>query len=228
MIIAHRGVFHNPTVPENSLPAFQKAIDEKIPFELDVQLTKDDVIVIFHDKNLKRMTGIDKKLVDCTYDELKNYYLFDTKEKIPTLEEVLLLNHDQVFMDIEIKSPKNISETCECVCSLLKDYYNYSLKSFNPKVCRYLKKHYPSLNVGYLISDIYPKKIYSILLPTHFMIHYSKADFLSIRKNLFSKKKYQKLKKKYPISLWTIKEKEEVLDDNLCYICNNLPYRKKK
>ena len=62
--IAHRGAFNNIDIPENSLLAFKKAIDMKWDIELDVQLTKDNVLVVFHDEDLKRMTGISKKICD--------------------------------------------------------------------------------------------------------------------------------------------------------------------
>ena len=56
--IAHRGVFNNTSIPENSMKAFQKAIDLNYSIELDIQFTKDFVLVVFHDDNLKRMTGV--------------------------------------------------------------------------------------------------------------------------------------------------------------------------
>ena len=89
--IAHRGAFNNIDIPENSLLAFKKAIDMKWDIELDVQLTKDNVLVVFHDEDLKRMTGISKKICDVDYSELQNYHLLDTKESIPTFLEVLKL-----------------------------------------------------------------------------------------------------------------------------------------
>ena len=59
-IIAHRGIFDNVLVVENTLPSFQAAIDLKIPFELDVQLTKDNRLVVFHDDTLKRLASSSK------------------------------------------------------------------------------------------------------------------------------------------------------------------------
>ena len=56
-IIAHRGIFNNIDIPENSMKAFEKALKLNYPIELDVQLTKDNVLVVLHDLSLKRMTG---------------------------------------------------------------------------------------------------------------------------------------------------------------------------
>ena len=83
-MIAHRGLFDNHSeAPENSLAAFRKAVDQGFGIELDVQLTKDGKLVVFHDFDLKRMCGIHKKLTELTYAELEQYSLKDSTEKIP-------------------------------------------------------------------------------------------------------------------------------------------------
>lgn len=69
--IAHRGL-HNEEFPENSMPAYQLAIDNNFNIEIDVHVTKDGHVVVFHDDNLKRVCGIDKLVKDCTLEELKN------------------------------------------------------------------------------------------------------------------------------------------------------------
>lgn len=69
--IAHRG-YHNMKlgIPENSLLAFERAISYDYAIELDVHLIKDGNVVVFHDDNLKRMTGVNKQIKNCTYHEL--------------------------------------------------------------------------------------------------------------------------------------------------------------
>ena len=65
MPIAHRGYFNNEAgIPENSLPAFQRAIKHGYSIELDVHLTKDEHVVVYHDNGLKRMNGVKKTLSD--------------------------------------------------------------------------------------------------------------------------------------------------------------------
>ena len=59
--IAHRGMFDNIKIPENSLSSFKKALKYNYSIELDIQLTKDNILVVFHDSNLKRMTGINMR-----------------------------------------------------------------------------------------------------------------------------------------------------------------------
>ena len=69
---AHRGLFdNNSEAPENSLAAFKKAVDAGYGIELDVQLSKDNQLVVFHDATLKRMCGVEGKVWDYTLEELK-------------------------------------------------------------------------------------------------------------------------------------------------------------
>ena len=68
---AHRGLFDNKSeAPENSLAAFRKAVEAGYGIELDVQLSKDKKLVVFHDATLKRMCGEKGNVWDYTLDEL--------------------------------------------------------------------------------------------------------------------------------------------------------------
>lgn len=93
-IWAHRGCC--TLYPENTLEAFRVAamLDSIKGIELDIQLTLDQQIVVFHDENLKRVTGIDKTVAECTLEEIKNINIpmHQGKDcKVPTLEEVLVM-----------------------------------------------------------------------------------------------------------------------------------------
>ncbi len=100
--VAHRG-FHGPGVPENSCAAFHAAIRNGYTIELDIHATKDDVLVVFHDDNLVRMTSYNKTIEDCTFTEIQDLVLDSTDEKIPALAEVLDSVNGQVGLLIEIK-----------------------------------------------------------------------------------------------------------------------------
>ena len=225
-IIAHRGVFDNKSVPENSMLSFMNAIKYNYPIELDVQLTKDNKLVVFHDDNLLRMTGYDKLLQEANYSEISNLKLLNANEKIPTFNEVLKLINNRVFLDIEVKNTKRVKETCDLLMKELINYSNYSIKSFNPFIVRFIKKNYPSVRCGYLISSKYNKLIL-FLCKSNFFIKYYMCDFLSLDKKLLKKDKFKNLSSKYPLQVWTIKKKEDVnYIDNVTYICNNLPFIK--
>lgn len=109
VVTAHRG--GAATAPENTLAAFQGAIEQGADWvELDVQQTADGVLVVMHDSSLKRTTGVDKECRDLTYDEiarLDNGSWFDPAfagERVCTLEEALLLCKGKVRVNVEVKS----------------------------------------------------------------------------------------------------------------------------
>ena len=68
LVFSHRGL-HDNIIPENSMPAFEKSIELGINIELDVQLTKDNKLIVFHDSNLKRLTNVDKNIKNCKYKD---------------------------------------------------------------------------------------------------------------------------------------------------------------
>lgn len=101
---AHRGLWNAAEgVPENSLPAFARAAEQGYAIELDIQITKDGRIVVFHDDTMKRMCGNEGKISDYTYEELQQFHLGDSTEKIPLLREVLQTVDGRVPLLIEIK-----------------------------------------------------------------------------------------------------------------------------
>lgn len=228
--IAHRGLFDNKKIPENSTLAFKKAIDKNIPIELDVQVTKDDVLVVFHDIDLSRLTNSNKLVKDLTYDELKKYCLLNSEEIIPTFKEVLKLINGKVLIDIEIKNTDTIEKIGTLLVSDLKNYSGtYMVKSFNPKIVRWFMKNYPSIPRGLLITDNYKNKFYDYLFTSRFMMLYCKPTFLAISKKILNTPKMQNYRKKYPVLVWTLDNIEEFnkyknFADS--YICNNLPYYK--
>ena len=99
--IAHRGC-HNKEISENSLESFKIAKNLKIAIEIDIHKLKDGNFAVFHDKNLKRMTGNDVLISSLTSQELQNYKLWDN-QKIPLLSDVLELINGEVPLLIELK-----------------------------------------------------------------------------------------------------------------------------
>jgi len=223
LLIAHRGIHNNIDIPENTLKAFKMAIKNNIDIEFDVQLTKDNVLIIFHDENLKRMTGIDKNIKDLTYNELKEIKLLNTNITIPTLNESLKVINGKVLLDIEIKDTKKIKIVCNKLIEQLENYNNpFIIKSFNPKIVRYINKKKKEYICGLLIKD----DLYNKLIGK-FIIKYCKPSFLAISKKYIDKNGINKYLKKYPLLVWTIVNKEEInkyndLTNN--FICNNLPF----
>lgn len=156
-IYAHRGFFNSAiNIPENSLPAFRRAKNACLGVELDVQLTKDKRLVVFHDDNLFRMCGVKGRVADFTYAELLNFRLANTPEIIPLLSDVLKIM-DGLGVVCEIKQQgkiKNIS-SCPYVCSIIDKYRgNIVVESFNPYIVRWFKQNRPDIIRGQLASSM--------------------------------------------------------------------------
>ena len=87
---AHRGLYDNHHgVPENSLPAFRAAVEKGYGVELDVQLSADGQVVVFHDDTLDRICGVHGKVIDYPLSELQQMKLLDTEETLPLFTDVL-------------------------------------------------------------------------------------------------------------------------------------------
>ena len=152
----------------------------------------------------------------------------NTKYKIPLFEEILKINNDKCLIDIEIKNTKRIKETIDELIKELTNYNNYIVKSFNPKIVRYIKKNYPNIKCGLLLKSKYKNKLLNIIAKTNFIIKYSKCDFIAISQKLLNSKKYQKKSSKIETLVWTITKIEDInYDNDITYICNNLPFVKK-
>ncbi|WP_100404195.1 glycerophosphodiester phosphodiesterase family protein [Bacillus solitudinis] len=160
--IAHRG-FHTETSPENSMPAFLRAVEEGFTIELDVRLTKDQQVVVFHDANLKRMTGLSKNVSECSYEEIQHLKLCYTKERIPLLEEVLEQINGKVPLLIEIKNKRRAGALERKTNELLQAYSgNYAIQSFNPFTLGWFKKNSPGVIRGLLVGDLTKEKTFSM------------------------------------------------------------------
>lgn len=157
--IAHRGL-HTDEMPENSLGAFQNAIDNGYPIELDVHLTCDGTVVVFHDDSLARVTNKDGYVKNLTKDTLKDYSLFGTKYTIPTFKEVLDLVDGQVPILIEVKNTGKVGELESALLKILKDYTGeYAIQSFNPYVLEWFKKNAPQIARGQLAGYFKGEKL---------------------------------------------------------------------
>lgn len=153
---AHRGLFTaDQSVPENSLPAFRAAVAAGYGVELDVQLTKDKVVVVFHDDDLKRVCGVDARVDAFTFDELQNMPLLNTVERMPTFADVLTMIDGKIPMIVELKSGGDWKTLCEKTRVLLAQYKgDYCVESFHPLLVRWFYQHAPQILRGQL-SEAY-------------------------------------------------------------------------
>lgn len=151
---AHRGLHTaDCAVPENSLAAFAAAAEAGYGIELDLQFSKDEQIVVFHDDTLQRVCGVERRVDEYTYAELCEFHLCRTGEKIPLFSEVLACVNGRVPLLVELKNgPKN-RLLCERSYAMLKKYKgDYCVESFQPVIVRWFKKNAPQVLRGQLSS----------------------------------------------------------------------------
>lgn len=184
---AHRGLFDNDAIPENSMPAFQRAVEYGYGIELDVRVTADGQVVVFHDDTLQRMCGVNKKIEKCTYEELSNYYLLNTECTIPLLSDVLRMIRGRVSIIVEIKTSSNIERICFCVYRLLAGYKGvYCVESFNPMILAWFRRYAPDimrgqLSMNYFKADTKGGPLTKLVLSNMLLNHQSRPHFIAYR-----------------------------------------------
>ncbi len=155
---AHRGLW-NEELPENSLAAFGRAAELGFAIELDVQLSRDGVVMVFHDYTLNRMCGVDAKLADRTAAELAAMSLGGTEQTVPTLREVLDVVSGRVPLLIELKGESGNTAVVPATLAVLEGYAGeWCMESFNPILLRAVKKAAPQVVRGLLSTDLIKEK----------------------------------------------------------------------
>ena len=153
---AHRGL-HNrdKSVPENSLEAFRLAAKEGYGIELDVRLTRDGKVVVFHDDTLERMCGVNARVDEKSYDELKALGLAGSCHRIPLFTDVLDVVKGRGPIIVEIKDGKKNRELCEKTYKILSNYTgDVCIESFNPFIVAWFRIHGRDLVRGQLACPI--------------------------------------------------------------------------
>ena len=171
---AHRGL-HDPEqgIPENSMAAFQRAIDYGFGAELDVHLMADGNLAVVHDSSLKRVCGADVLIEDLTFEELEDYPLMGTEEYIPLFREVLSLFEGKTPLVIELKAERgNANALTDAVMAELEGWKGiYCVESFHPAVLLRLKERYPHVLRGQLSQNfLRDSEVGNLSLPVRFML----------------------------------------------------------
>lgn len=181
---AHRGL-HGEGRAENSLSAFAAARDAGFGIELDVRLSKDGKMVVFHDDTLTRVAGIDKRVDELTLEELKACRLSGTDDTVPTLREVLELIDGRVPLLIEIKEDAGKSAVTETLVREIAGYVGpYIVESFNPISLKTFRRLRPDVPIGILSQhfcrrDEYRGKALYFILQNMLVNFLSVPDFVA-------------------------------------------------
>ncbi len=234
-LVAHRGLHNGADRPENSLAAFEAAVREGYGIELDVHLSADGEAVVFHDGNLRRMTGENVKLSSLTADELKMKKLLSSDQYIPRFSEVLKTVDGKVPLIVELKCDPEVdpSAVCEKVSSMMDEYVvktggAYSVESFNPYVVKWFRKNRPDIFRGQLSEGFFKKgkrNFTTFIMEFLWVNVMGRPDFVAYNhchKNSFSFRVWRYVYRA-PYAYWTIKSEKELdelllSDKNGCYI----------
>ncbi len=178
---AHRGLHsRDESVPENSVEAFRLAAAEGYGVELDVQLSKDGQVVVFHDDTLERVCGVDRRVDELTYAQLQQLRLCGTEHTIPLFSQVLAAYNGAGPMIVELKTGRRNGELCEKTYKLLEKYEgDVCIESFDPRIVAWFRLHAPKIVRGQLAMAAinYPKPKENRLLD--YLLSHTMLNFLA-------------------------------------------------
>ena len=229
-LYANRGLFNNSSeAPENSEAAFRKAVNRGYGIELDVQLTKDHRVVVFHDFTASRILRdssgrpVPGKIRDYTLAQLKEFTLLGSSERIPLFADVLKLVNGRVPLIVEMKIDHLDwrARVCPKADQLLRDYKGkYIVESFHPCGVFWYRRNRPDILRGQLsdkfIKDRSNPKRHFIL---YFMMEYLLFNFLTRPDFIAYNRKYKSnLSRrlcrglyKNTAAAWTVRSQKQLL-----------------
>lgn len=184
---AHRGYHQKPEIPENSLPAFRRAVERNWGAELDVHLLKDGTLMVSHDSDLKRCTGAEGILEELTLAEAKELRLEGTQEQMPTFDEVLEIFEGKTPLIIELKTWNgNHRALAQAVLERLDSYAgDFCVESFDPYAIMDVRDLRPDVCRGQLAMNFFKGKnqpLPKALLGTSLALNaLAKPDFVAYR-----------------------------------------------
>ena len=200
VILAHRGL--HLFFPENTLGAYNAAVNSNMAIELDVRLTKDKRIVCFHDRYTKRLLNIPGKISMFDSKSLKKYKVLNSEETVPTLEEALETINGKVEVVVEVKGfcSKDLYK------SLINIQNNYKKELYfhtkNLITYFYLKKFFR--------SDSYKKRVFWIC-----NIFRKRFKFVKGKDYNSEVKKYNELASRIDIEIPSIEDLSNIIVNSI-------------
>jgi glycerophosphoryl diester phosphodiesterase len=213
--IAHRGL-HDLAAgrPENSLAAFEAAAEAGYPCELDVQLTDSGALIVLHDVELTRTTGVARPSATLTAAELPGTRLFGGDEHVPTLAEVLERVGQRIPLVIELKrgaATDPLALVRGVVESLGGRAGRYAVCSFDPVLVRLLRTEgaeYPVGQISGLLRSERPvRRLAGRTMAGNFLTH---PDFISYELAGLPSRIVDRWRGRgVPLLTWTVKSAED-------------------
>lgn len=212
--VAHRGL-HDVTRPENSLGAFEAAATRGYAIELDVQLTADDRVVVFHDANTLRMTGRDLAIASTTFADVAAAGLAGSDYVAPELAEVLQIINGRVPILVELKVGPKRALLCREVAAMLARYAGDSaVQSFDPRIVGWFRKRAPDIPRGQLCTRAWGGDVpflVGVLLAVMLSNFWTRPDFLGYDVRALPSRplRFWQVVLHAPVLLWTVRSTQD-------------------
>ncbi len=209
LVIAHRGA--SGVAPENTIASFQKALAAGADaLELDVRLSKDGEVVVIHDSTIDRTTNKTGRVADHTLAQLKELDAGSwfspqfSKERIPTLQEVIGLARGRALMEIELKTSAILPNALErkvanlVVQNGMED--RVIIQSFNPLALFYVRRANSNIRTALLYHDELP-----LPLRNRWFASLAHPDSMNPAARMAREEHVRKLHEQgYPVVVWTV------------------------
>ncbi|MGH6763156.1 MAG: glycerophosphodiester phosphodiesterase [Phyllobacterium sp.] len=213
--IAHRGLHDlNNQRWENTLSAFEAAASAGFSIECDVHLSADGVAVIFHDEDLKRLTGQEGKIHELTASEAARLKVGSTADHVPTLAEALKLVAGRVPIVIELKGTKGRDDGL--VAAVARDLADYkgdtAIMSFDHHLIRLFTTDAPRIPGGLTAEGLGDDD-----MERHFSMLACDIAFVSYNVNHLPNRFIDFVRNKLdmPVISWTVRSPEmKIVSDN--------------
>lgn len=212
---AHRGL-HGHGKAENSISAFQAAVEMGFGIELDVRLSSDGELVVFHDDTMERVTEEQGRVDSKTAEELSQIKLSGTEDTVPTFKEVLRLVNGRVPLLVEIKEDAGKYGVTKKTVELLKEYKgDFIIESFNPLALSVIKNEMPNVLRGFLSQNFLSEKKYR--KPLYFLLQnlllnvICRPDFIAFKHSHYKNPVLKLTRGMFGTATfaWTVRSKEE-------------------
>jgi glycerophosphoryl diester phosphodiesterase len=206
-VYAHRGL-HGAGIPENSPAAFAAAIARGLGIECDVQRSGDGQAMVFHDRELDRLTGTSGPVAALSAAELGRIALTGSEDTIPTLRAVLAQVGGRVPLLIEVKSRRGMAAgpLCRAVHAALAGYCGeHAVMSFDPRVPRWFARHAPQTVRGLVVTEEEDRG-FAGRIRRHLALWHARPDFLAYDiRDLPSHFAAAQRARGLPVATWTVR-----------------------
>ncbi|NVJ98418.1 MAG: glycerophosphodiester phosphodiesterase [Alphaproteobacteria bacterium] len=210
--IAHRGLFKAGTMAEeNTVAAVSDAVHAGYAVEIDVRATSDDIIVVFHDDRLERMTEGSGAVAQWGFQQLKKFNVGASGQPMPSLPDVMdaVDSHQPLFIEIKSHPKMDIQKLCAGVRHSFEGYRGpVAVMSFDPRIVQWFKTYMPKYPRGLIVGRDYLLGIKS-RLALGLAVHKTKPDFIACDVNLLPNTFCTKWRNKgKPVLTWTVRTKQ--------------------